>query len=155
MTEDITSDTPAASTPKITSLSRRRRREKPFEWLSEPYNSVRGESALWVAVIMQAMMDALSNARNTEAAYHKQQALHWLRSDNADFAMVCLLAGFTPEYIRRQVKKTLACPRPWRALPGEGSRYHERKRYRERLKEVQSAQDESSNVIVGSWWESA
>jgi hypothetical protein len=43
-----------------------------LDWLPEPYNYVRGETSLWVAVITQAMMDALSKSSNPETQYHKQ-----------------------------------------------------------------------------------
>jgi len=107
-------------------------RYKPFEWFGGPFNPVRGENALWVAVITQAMMDALSRCKNSEAAYHKHEATRWLMDNSKDFIMVCLLAGFDPGYIRRQAKRALIAPRPWRAEAGKGKRYLERKSYRKR-----------------------
>ena len=99
----------------------------PFDSSSNP---VRGECAMWSAVITQAMMDALSRARTSESSYHKQEAIHWLTSNSSDFTTVCLLAGFDPDYIRKKAKKAIANPRPWRAEPGQGKRYHERREYR-------------------------
>lgn len=40
-------------------------------WLEEVYNTARGETALWVAVITQAMMDALSRCKKSESRYQK------------------------------------------------------------------------------------
>lgn len=110
-----------------------------FDWLHTSHNPVRGETALWVAVITQAMMDALSRARNSEAQYEKHEAIHWLTSNSRDFTTVCLFAGMDPDYVRRKAKRTLAAPIPWRAEAGKGKRYLERKAYRKRLEEEASA----------------
>jgi hypothetical protein len=110
----------------------RRFRKNYLEWLSGPYNHAHAETAMWVAVITQAMVDALGKANNAEAAYHKKKATLWLIEAGPDFCRVCNLAGFDPGYVRRKVKKTLAAPRPWRAPPGKGKRYLERRAYRKR-----------------------
>lgn len=104
-------------------------------WLAEPYNSARGERALWIAVITQAMMDALSKSRNPELVYHKRDAIYWLFENNRDFVTVCLHAGFDPDYVRQKAKRAITSPTPWRADPGKGKRYTERKAYRERAKQ--------------------
>lgn len=137
---------------------------RPFSWLGAgPYNATKGESALWVAVITQAMMDALSNARNAEAAYHKSEAIHWLTGNSKDFTDVCLMAGLDPSYIRKKAKKCLAMPVKWRAEPGKGKRYLERRAYRLKIRKQQTEdgdgitrhphaeQKVSSNVIRGPW----
>src|SRR5947208_1331494 len=95
---------------------------------------MRGETSLWVAVITQAMMDALSRCNNAEATYHKHEAIHWLTGNSRDFITVCLFAGLDPDYVRRKSKRALAAPRPWRAEAGKGKRYLERKVYRQNLK---------------------
>lgn len=112
----------------------RRIRQKPFELSYDPYDTTKPERALWVAVITQAMMDALSRSNNAEARYQREESIRWLTSNSKDFVTVCLYAGFDPDYIRKRVKQTLASPRLWRAEPGKGKRYLERKAYRERLR---------------------
>lgn len=98
-------------------------------------SGVRGEHALWSAVITQALMDALSKSRSVEACYHKQEAIHWLTGNSKDFITVCLFAGFDPDYIRKKAKRAISNPNPWRAAPGEGKRYQERKKYRQQQKQ--------------------
>lgn len=101
-------------------------------WLEKAYNSARGETALWVAVITQAMMDALSRCKKSESIYHKHEAISWLTSNSKDFNDVCLCAGLNPDYVRRKAKKIIAAPKPWRAEAGKGKRYHERRKYRQK-----------------------
>lgn len=138
---------------------RNRRRPKPDyqHWLFEPYNPVKGESALWAAVITQALMDALSNSRNPEAVYHKHEAIRWLTENNKDFSMVCHLAGFDVNYIRRKAKRAISNPVKWRADAGKGIRYEERKTYRRKMKERKQAQTSSllpeNPVILSGFFE--
>jgi hypothetical protein len=113
----------------------KRAKKNYYDSLSDPFNPVRGEKALWVAVITQAMQDALNRATNAEALYHKHEATHWLTSNSKDFVTVCLFAGLDPDYVRRMAKRSLANPTLWRAEAGTGKRYQERKAYRKRLKE--------------------
>ena len=104
-------------------------------WLEETYNAARGETALWVAVITQAMQDALSKCKKAESIYQKHEATIWLTENSKDFVDVCLCAGMNPDYVRRKAKKTLAAPKLWRAEAGTGKRYEERKKYRQKQKE--------------------
>ncbi|MDE3059739.1 MAG: hypothetical protein KGJ06_01860 [Pseudomonadota bacterium] len=135
-------------------LRRRSDRQTGLAWLDEPYNHAKGEMALWVAVITQAMMDALSQAKTAEASYQKHEAICWLTSNSKDFAMVCLCAGLDPAYVRRKAKKALAAPVPWRAEAGKGKRYLERKAYRRRIKEAVRQTlnpDNVAKVVPGPW----
>jgi hypothetical protein len=113
---------------------RRRGKKSSFDWPCEPHNAVRGEMALWVAVITQAMMDALSRSRHPEAVYYKHEAINWLTGGSRNFKTVCLMAGLDPDYVRSQAKKSLLSPMPWRAEAGTGKRYEERRAYRKHLK---------------------
>jgi hypothetical protein len=143
MTQDIVphdrSTAPNTSSAPSPRLKNKRKKQNSLIWLEEPYNRTRGEMALWVAVITQAMMDALSRARNAEAQYHKNEAIHWLTSNSKDFVMVCLCAGMDPDYVRRQAKRTLLKPVAWRAEAGKGKRYLERKAYRTSKKKLSKA----------------
>ncbi len=120
-------------------------------WLQEAFNSARGETSLWVAVITQAMMDALSRSKKSEAVYHKHEAICWLTGNSRDFADVCLAAGMNPDYVRRKAKQVMAAPRPWRAEAGKGKRYLERKEYRRKQnlkqQEQQAVDDDQPKVI--------
>jgi len=123
------------------------KRSRYFEWINGPYNPVRGEEALWVAVITQAMMDALGRATHSEAAYCKHEATRWLTETSKDFITVCTLAGFDPGYVRKCAKRALASPRAWRAEAGKGARYEERKTYRQRLKQLQEKNPNSPSTL--------
>lgn len=128
------SHSPDAKLSHKDTRSRRRGRTYSLAWLEEPYNHARGEMALWVAVITQAMMDALNRANTAEAAYYKHEAIHWLTGGSKDFIMVCHYAGLDPDYVRRNAKRALVSPVPWRAEPRKGKRYLERKAYRQSRK---------------------
>lgn len=78
-------------------------------------NPTAGESALWRAVITQALMDAASRSHKAEARFAKHEALHWLTSRSADFATVCHFAGLCPDYVRRQAKRALTRGCAWRS----------------------------------------
>lgn len=101
-------------------------------WLEKAMGCARGETALWVAVITQALQDVLSNCKKSESIYQKHEAINWLTSNSKDFNDVCLCAGLNPDYVRRKAKKIIANPKSWRAEAGKGKRYDERKKYREK-----------------------
>ncbi|MFO0389871.1 MAG: hypothetical protein ACK502_09185 [Alphaproteobacteria bacterium] len=138
-------------------LKKRKRNKHDYQyWLTGPYNSARGETALWVAVITQAMTDALSNSRNPETLVHKHEAIRWLTSNSNDFRTVCHYAGMDPDYVRRKAKRSIAHPTSWRAEAGKGSRYAERKAYRKKIKERKALDTcdtriDSTTVISGCW----
>ena len=156
---DITQqDTPEPAPKKNLPTSqkpRRRRNKHDYQyWLAEPYNAVRGETALWVAVITQAMMDALSNSRNPETIACKQAAIAWLTGNSRDFHTVCHYAGMDPDYVRKKAKRSLANPTSWRAEAGKGSRYEERKAYRKKIKALQQNKTHEKTppqIITGCW----
>lgn len=82
-----------------------------------PYDPVRGEVAMWQAVLTQALMDAASGSSKPEAQQEKAEALRWLKGDSLDFMTVCLNAGFDPAYARRMIRRALARNCRWRAEP--------------------------------------
>ena len=77
-------------------IKKKRTRTKYYDLFPEPHDPVRGETAVWVAVITQAMMDALSKSRSPEALYLKHEATRWLMDNSPNFILVCQLAGFEP-----------------------------------------------------------
>lgn len=112
--------------------SKARIRKNHFFWLEEAYNTARGETSLWVAVITQAVVDSISKCNKKEAKYHKHEAINWLTGNSKDFNDVCIRAGMEPEYVRKKAKQIIASPTQWRAEAGKGKRYQERKKYREK-----------------------
>jgi|GEM_PF-1550588 len=162
MTQDIHTDTaiqPSTLLPSPNKKLRPSRKTTPFSWFDDPFNPVHGERSLWMAVITQAMMDALSKSSNKEAQYHKHEAIRWLSENSKDFIEVCLNAGFRPDEVRRKAKKALLNPSLWRAEAGKGKRYTERKIYRQKRKTLLQAQriqhpqprELNSQIIMGPW----
>jgi hypothetical protein len=82
---------------------------------------IRGERALWRAVITQALMDASSHSQKMELKYEKSQALCWLTGNSEDFRSVCENAGFDPLYIRQQAVEALERDCQWR-MPAQPKR---------------------------------
>jgi hypothetical protein len=128
----ILSPTPLSSRKKPSRKSPRWAAKLP--WYCDKFNPVLGEAGLWMAVITQAMMDALSRSTHPEHRYHKEAAIQWLTGNSRDFYLVCSLANLDPGYVRRNAKRALTVAVEWRAAPGKGARYQERKAYRKRLK---------------------
>lgn len=72
--------------------------------------SVRGEQALWRAVISQAVTDAISNSTKKEQRRDRAQARYWLLHNRQEFALVCHFAGLDPHYVRQKAQEALqAC----------------------------------------------
>jgi hypothetical protein len=80
------------------------------------------EPGLWRAVITQALMDAASQSRKSEARRYRTDALSWLLSGTSDFEAVCDNAGFDPDYVRSRVRGAVARNFTWRLPAGEGWR---------------------------------
>ena len=80
------------------------------------------EPGLWRAVITQALMDAASKSRKSEARRYRTDALSWLLSDTSDFEVVCDNAGLDAEYVRSRVRSALVRDFTWRLPAGSGWR---------------------------------
>lgn len=133
----------------ITNTRKSRSKTSSVSWLEEAYDTAQGETALWVAVITQAMMDALSKCKKSDSQFQKSEAKHWLTSSSKDFIDVCIAAGLNPDYVRRKAKKALTSPSPWRAEAGKGKRYAERKKYREKQQtEKQKPQTDNYPKVI-------
>lgn len=120
MHNDVHSATP---TPR---KSKRKTRSKIADEHSE-FNPTRGEQAMWRGVITQALMDASSNSKKTEAIYFKGEALHWLLEGGQDFSIVCYYAGLEPDYVRRMAKNALERGCCWHCETTEPKRVRKRR----------------------------
>lgn len=85
------------------------------------------EPGLWRAVITQALVDAASKSRKSEAKRSRNDALTWLLGNDRDFEAVCDHAGFDPSYVRRRAKEALARGCHWRLPNGQGWRTQARR----------------------------
>ncbi len=86
------------------------------------------EPGLWRAVITQALMDAASKSRKSEARRSREAALHWLLGDSPDFETVCDNAGLDPDYVRTRAAQALMRGFEWRLPAGQGWRTQARLR---------------------------
>jgi hypothetical protein len=80
------------------------------------------EPGLWRAVITQALMDAASRSRKSEARRAAEDARHWLLSNSRDFEAVCDHAGYDPDYVRIRARQALERGCEWRLPAGQGWR---------------------------------
>ena len=68
----------------------------------------KGETALWRAVIGQALIDAkYGNGKKRNSKYTKESAQSWLLCNQADFTTVCERAGLEPVAIRERARRFL------------------------------------------------
>ncbi|MDB1135203.1 hypothetical protein [Candidatus Anaplasma sp. TIGMIC] len=65
-------------------------------------------SALWGAVILQAMIDITSNYKRTENNLEKTKAYNWISDMHSDFITVCHFAGYNPIYVRNKMRSMLS-----------------------------------------------
>lgn len=100
---------------------RRLGKETGLDWIDPEAGTrqVRGEQAIWRAVILQMLEDATCHSRKQQDVHNREQALHWLNSSSHDFQMVCDFAGLNPDYVRKQVKKALLNQCQWRKNPAK------------------------------------
>lgn len=84
--------------------------------------SVRGEQALWRAVLLQVITDAKNNVNKRQARREKETAIAWLTESRyaADFYAVCELAGMCPDTVRSMVKQAAARDFVWRKPARKG-----------------------------------
>ena len=68
---------------------------------------------VWQKVIYQAFVDAGNNSKKSRAKVQKLRAINWLKGKDDSFYEVCLLAGLEPNYVKKQVTKTLRRTSEW------------------------------------------
>lgn len=76
-------------------------------WLDGPFNPVKGEQALWRAVISQTLMDARNRSAKPEMLSHRIKAVQWLTGMSDDFRRVCEYAGLNPVFVRQKARAML------------------------------------------------
>jgi hypothetical protein len=74
----------------------------------------RAETALWKAVIMQSVLDVMSNSGRASDILAKKIALEWLDKKNKNFIVVCGYADLDPDWVLKKVFFALENPRMWR-----------------------------------------
>ena len=88
--------------------------DTPNENANDKDTNIRGDVAMWRAVITQALQDAGSDSKKKEMRLIKAQATSWLSGYSEDFYTVCALADMDPDYVREQAKEAIARGCKWR-----------------------------------------
>jgi hypothetical protein len=78
------------------------------------FNPTSGETALWRAVITQALMDAGNQSKKTEMRYEQSRAVSWLSGLSEDFKTVCVLANLDPVHVRQKSHDAIIRGCTWR-----------------------------------------
>jgi hypothetical protein len=80
------------------------------------YSQVEGEygkySALWKAVILQALLDLRSNMLRPDTELHRKKAIQWMDMNNQNFLDVCDRADISPIVVYRckeRILRNLKC----------------------------------------------
>lgn len=94
-------------------------RASGIDWIESEAGGrvIRGERAVWRAVILQMLEDATNHSKKPQEKRHRDQALNWLEGTSEDFKIVCDLAGFEPAFVRKKVKQALLNSTRWRKKP--------------------------------------
>lgn len=79
------------------------------------------EVALFRAIILQAIIDRVSNSKRTEDKVAKADALNWFNIKDNDFQLVCHLAGWNPQWIIQITEIAMKNPEKWRKNHGRYS----------------------------------
>ena len=96
---------------KITSAKIKSSKKTAKEELPSRKNS---EAALWKAVIMQAVLDVMTNSERAADILAKKVANDWLNPKNANFIKVCSYAGLEPNWVIKKIRFAITNPRTWR-----------------------------------------
>lgn len=79
----------------------------PRDAIEPGEGAVRGERALWAAVLLQQIVDSKSQNRTNRARYDAITANAWLNIRNPDFRTVCEWAGYCPHEVSARLAKSL------------------------------------------------
>lgn len=82
-------------------------------------------TAMWRAVITQALMDAGNNSKKLEMRKEKARAIAWLNGDGDDFKEVCIMAGLDPQHVKNKAYEAIKNGCKWRV---EANRFLQEKR---------------------------
>ena len=94
------------------------RSDSPLE-SNHPSKETPSESALFRAVVMQALLDSVSQSKRSEDKIAKNQAIKWFDIKDKDFLMVCSLAGLNAKWVLEKSKKAISRGCKWRNVKGK------------------------------------
>jgi hypothetical protein len=71
-------------------------------------------TALWRAVITQALMDAGSQSKKMQMKKEKARAISWLNGESQDFKDVCENASLDVDYVKAKAREAIKNECVWR-----------------------------------------
>ncbi len=83
------------------------------------------EIALWRAVILQSILDRLTQSKRGSDILARKNAKNWMKIDNEDFLAVCEFAQLEPDFVLRKANFALVNQSKWRRRCdiGKGSQF--------------------------------
>lgn len=72
------------------------------------------EVSLWRAVILQAILDRITQSKRIENIKARKDAEKWFDIKNEDFVTVCRFATLNPDFVIKQVNYALKHQDEWR-----------------------------------------
>jgi len=86
--------------------------------------------SLFRAVIMQSLIDIVSNSKRTEDKLAKRDAIDWMQINNPDFNTVCLFANLSPKWVLQKAMDALERERVFRNEREQHKRKNSTRHYR-------------------------
>lgn len=80
------------------------------EMIADQLPAMSPERALWSAVIVRAISDAVAPDADPAGRAAHRDAISWFRSEGRNFRLACALAGVEPEPVARAVRAAIADP---------------------------------------------
>lgn len=85
------------------------------------------ETALWRAVILQALLDCLSQSKKKANVQAREEAIEWLNPQNNEFKAICSFAQLEPDYVFKKAIHAFKNQHLWRRKCdiGKGAQFFE------------------------------
>ncbi len=77
-------------------------------------NILTPEVALWRAVILQSILDRLTQSKRGSDIRARKNAKNWMNIENEDFLAVCAFAQLEPDFVLRKANSALVNQSNWR-----------------------------------------
>lgn len=77
-------------------------------------NILTPEVALWRAVILQSILDRLTQSKRGSDIRARKNAKNWMNIKNEDFLAVCAFAQLEPDFVLRKASVALVDQSKWR-----------------------------------------
>ena len=75
---------------------------------------IQPEVSLCRAIILQAIVDRMSNSKRTEERVAKNDATNWFDLKNNDFNLICELSGWSSDWVLKMTEDAIKNPERWR-----------------------------------------